>query len=91
VKAGGAHPAARPPSHAPRVVATGFAGLNSEPVELATARWGVSLHAATRLSVPIAFGGVVAVFVLLQALVDRRDPKLAHAPHSGDDDTVPFQ
>ena len=58
---------------------------------MATGHWGVSLHAATRLSVPIAFGGVVTVFVLLQALVDRRDPKLAHAPHSGDDDTVAFE
>jgi hypothetical protein len=62
-----------------------------EPVQLATAGWqGVSLQAASNLRIPILFGAAVLLFVLLQALVDRRDPKMSHAPERGDDDTVGF-
>jgi hypothetical protein len=50
----------------------------------------VSLRAATQLSVPIAFGLAVALFVIVQALIDRRDPKLSRAPARGDDDSVSF-
>ncbi|MGH9055402.1 MAG: hypothetical protein ACRDYY_05985 [Acidimicrobiales bacterium] len=66
-------------------------GIFDEPVVLAAGRWrGVSLQAATHLSVPIAFGAGVALFILLQALVDRRDPKVSRAPERGRDDTVGF-
>jgi hypothetical protein len=51
---------------------------------------GVSLRAATDLTVPLAFGAIVGVFVLLQALIDRWDPKVSRAPERGDDDTVGF-
>jgi hypothetical protein len=51
---------------------------------------GLSLKAATSLKVPIAFGAAVALFMLLQALVDRRDPKLSKAPERGDEDTLGF-
>jgi hypothetical protein len=65
-------------------------GLN-EPMILAGGGWqGVSLKAATSLRVPIVFGAVVALFVLIQALIDRRDPKLSRAPERGEDDTVGF-
>jgi hypothetical protein len=58
---------------------------------LAAGPWrGPSMQAATKLSIPILFGAAVAVFALLQALVDRRDPKLSRAPERGDDDTVGF-
>jgi hypothetical protein len=58
---------------------------------LAGGGWqGVSLKAATSLRVPIVFGAVVALFVLIQALIDRRDPKLSRAPERGEDDTVGF-
>ena len=64
-------------------------GLNEQII--AGGGWqGVSLRAATDLKVPIAFGAVVGLFVLLQALVDRWDPKLSKAPERGDDDTVGF-
>jgi hypothetical protein len=33
----------------------------------------------------------VAVFLMVQALIDRRDPKLSQAPERGDDDTLGFQ
>jgi hypothetical protein len=62
-----------------------------EPFQLATGGWqGVSLRAATNLRIPILFGAAVLLFVLLQALVDRRDPKMSRAPERGEDDTVGF-
>jgi hypothetical protein len=62
-----------------------------EPVQLATGGWqGVSLQAATNLRIPILFGAAVLLFVLLQALVDRRDPKMSRAPERGEDDSVGF-
>jgi hypothetical protein len=58
---------------------------------LASAPWrGVSLKAATHLSVPVAFALAVAAFVVLQGIIDRRDPKVSGAPERGDDDAVPF-
>lgn len=50
----------------------------------------MSLQAAVDLRIPMLFGAAVLLFVLLQALVDRRDPKVARAPERGDDDTVGF-
>jgi hypothetical protein len=59
---------------------------------LAGGPWpGVSLKAATRLTVPILFAAAVALFLLLQAFVDRRDPKVSRAPERGDDESVGFQ
>jgi len=49
------------------------------------------LQAATDLKVPILFGVVVALFILGQALIDRRDPKMSRAPERNDEDTVGFQ
>jgi hypothetical protein len=72
-----------PPTHVPSVL--------EEPLQLATGGWqGVSLRAATNLRVPILFGAAVLLFVLLQALVDRRDPKMSRAPERGHDDSVGF-
>jgi hypothetical protein len=78
------HRAAKPRPVAP-------AGIYNEPMVLAAGPWqGVSMQAATRLSIPILFGAAVALFILLQALVDRRDPKVSRAPERGDDDAVKF-
>jgi hypothetical protein len=67
-------------------------GVAAEPMTLANGGWkGVSLRAATNLKVPILFGVVVALFVLVQALIDRRDPKMSRAPERNDDDTVGFR
>lgn len=66
-------------------------GLYNEPMVLAAGPWrGLSMQAATNLSIPILFGAAVALFALLQALIDRRDPKLSRAPERGEDDTVGF-
>jgi hypothetical protein len=63
-----------------------------EPLVLASGPWhGLSLTAATKLSIPIAFGALVALFLLVQALIDRRDPKLSQAPRHSDDETVSFE
>lgn len=62
-----------------------------EPFQLATGGWeGVSLKAASDLRVPILFGAAVLLFVLLQAFVDRRDPKMSRAPERDEDDSVGF-
>jgi hypothetical protein len=84
--------------HAARSVRPGRAvvppaakGLYNEPMVLAAGPWrGLSMQAATKLSIPILFGAAVALFALLQALIDRRDPKLSRAPERGEDDTVGF-
>jgi hypothetical protein len=73
----------------PRILGAG--GLD-EPMELASGPWhGLSLQAVTHLTVPILFAAAVALFVLLQALVDRRDPKVSRAPERGDEETVGFK
>jgi hypothetical protein len=59
---------------------------------LANGGWaGLSTRAATDLKIPIAFGVVVGLFLLVQALIDRRDPKLSRAPERGDEETVGFK
>ena len=67
-------------------------GVYNEPMVLANGGWkGLSLKAATNLKVPILFGLAVALFVLIQALIDRRDPKVSRAPERGDEETVGFE
>lgn len=80
---------AKPKSHP---AAPGANGVYNEPMVLANGGWkGLSLKAATNLKVPILFGLAVALFVLIQALIDRRDPKVSRAPERGDDETVGFE
>ncbi|MCU4184894.1 hypothetical protein K6U06_11030 [Acidiferrimicrobium sp. IK] len=52
---------------------------------------GPSLSAATDLGVPIVFGALVSLFLLVQYVLGRRDPRLAEAPARGDEDSVPFE
>jgi hypothetical protein len=62
-----------------------------EPMVEAGGPWkGPSLKAASGLTIPIAFGFAVGLFLVLQALIDRRDPKVAKAPERSRDDTVGF-
>jgi hypothetical protein len=55
-----------------------------------TAFLGAPLRAATKLSVPVGLLLMVAVFLILQAGLNRRDPKLADAPATPDDDALSF-
>jgi hypothetical protein len=52
---------------------------------------GGPLQAPTILSLPLTLGGLVLAFVVIQWLVDRRDPKLVEAPVRKDDDSVGFE
>jgi hypothetical protein len=52
---------------------------------------GGPLQAATILSVPTALGGLVIAFIVLQWLVDRRDPTLVEAPVRKDNDSIGFE
>jgi hypothetical protein len=81
-----------PPPRAHVQQTTPSTNLMHEPLVLSSGSWhGVSMAAATRLGVPIAFGLLVGVFALGQALIDRRDPKLVNAPARIDEDSVPFE
>jgi hypothetical protein len=72
--------------------ATTIGGYSDVPMELPTGGGPfLSLQIATNLKVPILFGVAVALFVLGQALIDRRDPKMSRAPERNDDDTVGFE
>jgi hypothetical protein len=51
---------------------------------------GGSLQADTSLTVPLALGGVVFAFIVVQWLIDRRDPKFVEAPARKDDDSIGF-
>jgi hypothetical protein len=52
---------------------------------------GGPLQAAIILSVPTAVGVLVIAFIVLQWLVDRRDPTLVEAPVRRDHDSVGFE
>ena len=87
-----AAPPSRPAVSRPAAPEETFPGAFGEPMVLARGAWqGLSLQAATELKIPISLLVAVGVFLLVQALVDRRDPKVAAAPEHGTDDTVGFQ
>ena len=51
---------------------------------------GASLQVARKLKLPIALLVGGALFLLVQGLVDRRDPKVSHAPEHAQDDSLGF-
>ena len=62
------------------------------PFSILNQGWaGQSLQAASKLKVPISLLAAAAVFLLIQALVDRRDPKVVRAPEHPGEDTVSFR
>lgn len=81
-------PVARPSSAAPRRLLPDF---RRSVIMASGAGPGPSLSTATDLGVPIGFGALAALFLLVQAALGRRDPRLADAPASGDDDSVSFE
>ena len=75
----------------PGTVPVGEKGVTGERTVKGGGLWsGGTLQAATRLSVPIALGALVLVFVVVQWLVDWRDPKFVEAPARKEDDSVGF-
>lgn len=51
---------------------------------------GTSFETARKLKLPIALLVGAALFMLIQSLVDRRDPKVALAPEHAQDDSLDF-
>jgi hypothetical protein len=51
---------------------------------------GTSVRVAGKLRLPIALMVGGALFMLIQSLVDRRDPKVTHAPEHPQDDSLDF-
>lgn len=80
-------PAAAAPPEAAAVAPDKF----PEPMVQSGGSWkGPSLRTAGGLTIPIAVGLAVGMFLIGQALVDRRDPKMARAPERSRNDTVGF-
>ena len=52
---------------------------------------GGDLQASTRIEVPVTFGGLLVVFILVQWLIDHRDPRFVEAPARKEDDSVGFE
>lgn len=50
----------------------------------------VTVPAARQFGFPLVLGGFVLAFVAVQGRLDARDPKLAAAPVTVDDDLLPF-
>lgn len=67
---------------------TGYIGGSSVSVD---GLWsGGDLQATTDLEVPITFGGLLLAFVLIQWLIDHRDPRFVEAPARKEDDSLGF-
>ncbi len=52
---------------------------------------GGSLKATAKQKLPIALLLAVGIFMLIQSLVDRRDPKVWRAPEHQQEDSVSFE
>lgn len=67
-------------------------GLSRLPFSLTPGSWtGPSLKVVKKLKVPLAVLAAIGLFMLAQALVDRRDPKVSDAPERSWDDTIGFE
>jgi hypothetical protein len=78
---------AAPLSHRPSTL-----GLLGGGVALLTSPIApVTVGVAKGLRVPFVFASVLALFLVGQGLVRRRDPKLSRSPMRRDDDTLPFK
>ena len=52
---------------------------------------GSTLNASTGQRVPFTLGALILIFVVVQWLIDRRDPKFVEAPARKDDDSIGFE
>jgi hypothetical protein len=86
----------RPPQRAPKrvpptTIPLGERLVGSQPVIALGQGWaGGTLAADITITVPVALGGAALVFIVLQWLIDRRDPKYVEAPARKDEDSVGF-
>jgi len=72
-------------------VASGQGYVGGSNVSIGGLWAGGDLRAATNLEVPVTFAGLLVVFVLVQWLIDHRDPRFVEAPAHKEDDSVGFE
>jgi hypothetical protein len=88
----GLRPAGEPASSSPNAVPQGEPAADAQQVvSIGAFRDGGSLNAATGQRVPFALGALILIFVVVQWLIDRRDPKFVEAPAKKDDDSIGFE
>lgn len=81
-----------PASSLPITVPPGEQVVDAQQVVSIGASWdGGSLNASTGQRVPFSLGAVILIFVVVQWLIDRRDPKFVEAPARKDDDSMGFE
>jgi len=69
--------------------AEGYVGASSVSVG---GLWsGGDLQTTTNLEIPLTFGGLLVIFVLVQWLIDHRDPRFVEAPVRKEDDSLGFE
>ncbi len=88
----GLRPAGERASSSPIAVPKVERAANAQQVVSIGASWdGSSLNAPTGQRVPFTLGTLILVFVVVQWLIDRRDPKFVEAPARKDDDSIGFE
>jgi hypothetical protein len=81
-----------PASSVPITVPPGERLIDGQEVISIGAPWnGGSLNASTSQRVPFALGGLILIFVFVQWLIDRRDPKFVEAPARRHEDSIGFE
>jgi hypothetical protein len=82
----------RPAPSSPITVPPGERLIDGQEVISVGAPWnGGSLDASTSQRVPFALGGLILIFVFVQWLIDRRDPKFVEAPARKHEDSIGFE
>jgi hypothetical protein len=81
-----------PASSLPNKVPPGERLIDRQQVISIGAPWdGSSLSASTSQRVPFALGALILIFVFVQWLIDRRDPKFVEAPVRRHEDSIGFE
>jgi hypothetical protein len=81
-----------PASSSPITVPEGERAVDAQQVVSLGPSWdGGSLNASTGQRVPFTLGALILIFVVVQWLIDRRDPKFVEAPARKDDDSMGFE
>jgi hypothetical protein len=85
-------PPAKPASSSPITVPQGERAVDAQQVVSIGPSWdGSSLNASPGQRVPFALGALILIFVVVQWLIDRRDPKFVEAAARKDDDSIGFE
>ncbi len=81
-----------PASSSPTTVPQGERVVDAQQVVSIGASWdGGSLNASPGQRVPFTLGALILIFMVVQWLIDRRDPKFVEAPARKDDDSIGFE